>query len=251
MFWHSRRKTRPIGSGQQLHNKGPLVLRNISFQCSPESTFPRKSLLTESPLSLAEQVLYHLQQTSSATKNRGGIVAMTLAEQRGTGVLSIPRRNAATSACLSRDARDELFSTSSDAHSKTILLVDDEPCLLEVRRLIFEALGYFVRTTNSGEEALEVLQLEVVDAVILDYLLPGMDGEEAARRIRKRHPNIPIILSSGGFSAPDRVLKSANAFVNKGEGPEALIEVLEEQLQLVPDVRPHPAEPARFSQSAD
>jgi two-component system CheB/CheR fusion protein len=108
----------------------------------------------------------------------------------------------------------------------------------------------FVRTANSGEEALEVLQVDVMDAVILDCLLPEMDGEEAARRIRKGHPNIPIILSSGGFSAPDRVLESANAFLNKGEDPEALIEVLEEQLQLVPGVRPHPAEPARFSQSA-
>jgi CheY-like chemotaxis protein len=170
---------------------------------------------------------------------------MTLTQRRGAQVSYSPRRNATAFGSLSCEARYAGRSRNSGPHAKTILLVDDEPCLLEVRRLVFEALGCHVFTAGSKEGALEVLQVNAVDAVILDYLLPGMDGEEAARRIRKAHSNIPIILSSSGFAAPDRVLKSANAFVSKGAGPEALLEVLEQQLQLVPDGRPHPAESAR------
>ena len=73
-----------------------------SIHRSHASRLSRKSLLRESLLSLAEQVLYHLQQTSSATKNRGGVAAMILAERRITDAPNGPRRNAATSACLSR-----------------------------------------------------------------------------------------------------------------------------------------------------
>jgi CheY-like chemotaxis protein len=176
---------------------------------------------------------------------------MTLTHRRGTQVSYSSRRNTTACVSLSSEARYAERSRNSDPHDKTILIVDDEPCLLEVRRLVFEALGCRVLTADSEERALEVLLVNAVDAVILDYLLPGMDGEEAARRIRKARSNIPIILSSSGFAAPDRVLESADAFVSKGAGPEALLEVLEQQLQLVPDVRLHPAEPARLSQSAE
>jgi CheY-like chemotaxis protein len=118
---------------------------------------------------------------------------------------------------------------------KTILFVDDEPSLLEARRLVFEALGYRVLTADSGEKALELLQLNTVDAVVLDYLLPGMDGEETARRIRTARANIIIIFCSGGFSAPQRVLEVVSASVSKGKGAVALLEVLERQLQIVPE----------------
>src|SRR5437867_13056198 len=81
--------------------------------------------------------------------------------------------------------------------TKTLLFVDDEPSILSMRRLVFEALGYSVLTAISGEEALETLEQCDVDAVVLDYLMPGMDGEETARHIRKLRRGIPIILSTG------------------------------------------------------
>ncbi len=176
---------------------------------------------------------------------------MALAQRRGTQVSNSPRRNATAFGSLSREVRYEGRSIDGDPHSKTILFVDDEPRLLEVRRLVFESLGYRVLTADSGEDALEIARVNAVDAVILDYQLPGMNGGEAARRIRKEHPSVPIILSSGGFSAPDRVLESANAFVSKFAGPEALLEVLEQHLQLVPDGRTRTAQLARLSQSAE
>jgi CheY-like chemotaxis protein len=70
-----------------------------------------------------------------------------------------------------------------------------------------------------------------VAAVVLDYLMPGMDGEETAHRLRKVRSDIPIILSSGCLAVPDRVLEVVNAAVEKGARPEVLIEVLAQQLR--------------------
>jgi CheY-like chemotaxis protein len=132
--------------------------------------------------------------------------------------------------------RNEKESQAQKSHRsmKTILFVDDEPSILSMRRLVFEALGYSVLTATGGQDALEVFAMYPVDAVILDYLMPGMDGEETARRMRKMRSDIPIILSSGCLTVPKRVLKVVNAAVEKAARPEALIEALAQQLTLCP-----------------
>jgi CheY-like chemotaxis protein len=115
--------------------------------------------------------------------------------------------------------------------AKIVLFVDDEPSILSMRRLVFETLGYAVLTATCGEDAVEIFAMHPVDAVVLDYLMPGMDGEETAHRLRKVRSNIPIILSSGCLAVPDRVLEVVNAAVEKGARPEVLIEVLAQQLR--------------------
>jgi len=131
---------------------------------------------------------------------------------------------------LTHERVRESLSRKSSRISKTVLFVDDEPAILSMRRLVFEALGYSVLTAISGEEALEALDLHQVDAVVLDYLMPGMDGEETARRIRKLRSDIPIILSSGCLTVPERVLEVVTVAVEKAARPEALIEILEQHL---------------------
>jgi CheY-like chemotaxis protein len=109
--------------------------------------------------------------------------------------------------------------------------------MLAARRLMFEFMGYSVLTAESGKEALELLRSKKVDAVVVDYMMPGMDGEETARRIRKIRPNLPIVLSSGCLSVPQRVLDAVDASVNKGVQQEKLFEVLEQQLSRPPMAR--------------
>lgn len=121
--------------------------------------------------------------------------------------------------------------TSPNLPCRTILLVDDEPSILQVRRLIFESEGYSVFTAESGEEALEILRIRPVDAVVLDYLMPGMNGEETALGIRKLRGNVPILLSSGCLQLPARVLAIVNASVDKILGPEPLIVAVEQHLR--------------------
>jgi CheY-like chemotaxis protein len=138
---------------------------------------------------------------------------------------------------FSREMRDKGHLRDSYPPSQTILFVDDEPSVLAVRRLIFEAVGFSVLTAESGEEALELLRSNTVDAVVLDYMMPGMDGEETARRIRAIRADIPIILSSACFSVPPRVSQLVSASVNKGVPQQLLLEALQQQLQPVPIAR--------------
>jgi CheY-like chemotaxis protein len=143
-----------------------------------------------------------------------------------------------------RSAHEEgraMLSAESHRTAKTILFIDDEPSILEMRRLVFETLGYSVLTAISGEEGLEAFRLNAVDAVVLDYLMPGMDGEETARRIREVRIDIPIILSSGCLMVPERVLEVVTAEVRKGARPEVLIQVLEQQLHSLCDRAPTPS----------
>ncbi len=162
---------------------------------------------------------------------------MSLSQESNPQVSYNARRNGNSSESFSREAPTKVRWKNGYAPSRTVLFVDDEPEILEVRRLIFEVMGYSVLTAESGEEALELLRSNAVDAVVVDYLMPGIDGEETARRIRRMRANLPIILSSGCFSVPQRVLETVNASVNKGIRPEMLFDVLEEQLQLMPTAK--------------
>jgi CheY-like chemotaxis protein len=80
-----------------------------------------------------------------------------------------------------------------------VLVVDDEEMVREVAGGMLEGLGCRVITVESGERALEVLASgsEKVGLVMLDLTMPGMDGEETFRRIRKISPRIPVIVFSG------------------------------------------------------
>ena len=78
-----------------------------------------------------------------------------------------------------------------------ILLVDDDP---QVRTTIgrgLVALGYQVREAESGLAALAILNAERPQLVILDFVMPGLDGAETAREIARIAPDLPIIFSTG------------------------------------------------------
>ncbi|MGA7877935.1 MAG: response regulator [Desulfoferrobacter sp.] len=82
----------------------------------------------------------------------------------------------------------------------SVLLVDDELEFLEtlVKRLKKRNLA--VQGVKSGEEALEWLAKESVDVVVLDVKMPGMDGIETLRRIKKSHPLVEVIMLTGHAS---------------------------------------------------
>ena len=78
-----------------------------------------------------------------------------------------------------------------------VLLVDDELSFVETvqKRLAVRRLE--VRVANSGPAALEELARDPVDVVVLDFKMPGMDGIEAIRAIKERHPLVEVILLTG------------------------------------------------------
>jgi two-component system, OmpR family, response regulator MtrA len=74
----------------------------------------------------------------------------------------------------------------------TVLLVEDDPAARQGLELALRRLGYEVRLAETGEAALDGLS-ETTDVVVLDVMLPGVDGFEACRRLR-RHSDIPVIM---------------------------------------------------------
>lgn len=84
-----------------------------------------------------------------------------------------------------------------DNKNKHILIVDDEQDLCWILGEILEEEGYKVSSANSGEETIDRVKKGNVDLIILDVMLPGMDGLEALRRIKKLHAKLPVIMITG------------------------------------------------------
>lgn len=80
---------------------------------------------------------------------------------------------------------------------KIILIVDDEESIRQSLSGVLTDDGYEIVTAGSGEEALKSLEEDVVDLVLLDIWLPGVDGIEALRTIKSDYPQLPVIMMSG------------------------------------------------------
>ena len=98
-----------------------------------------------------------------------------------------------------------------------ILIVEDEPSLRELGRILLVAQGYEVRGAEDGFEGLAALKQSLPDIIISDLQMPNMNGFEFLSVVRRRFPMIPVIAISGefsGVSVPESVL--ADAFFQKG-----------------------------------
>jgi excisionase family DNA binding protein len=118
-----------------------------------------------------------------------------------------------------------------------VLIVDDDERLREYVRVNLEAEGYVVREASSAEEALSALGEESPDLILLDVMMPEVDGWEALRRIQE-HTGvgaIPVIMFSGkvdGESADEARSRGAQAFIGKPFDPRSLIESTRQQLPV-------------------
>jgi CheY-like chemotaxis protein len=111
--------------------------------------------------------------------------------------------------------------------SHLILCVDDELIGLRVRKVLLERAGYRVLTAQDGTEGLRIFEHEPVEAVVLDYSMPGMHGGEVAGRMKQIKPDIPILLLSAYLGLPSDVTKLVNLYMTKGEGAPVLLQKLE------------------------
>jgi len=86
-----------------------------------------------------------------------------------------------------------------------VLVVDDDPNVLRVMKRGLVYAGYGVDEADSGETALAAARERAPDLVILDVMLPGLDGLEVCRRLRTASPQLPILLLTARDRVPDRV----------------------------------------------
>jgi DNA-binding response OmpR family regulator len=87
-----------------------------------------------------------------------------------------------------------------------ILVVDDEPAIVTVVRERLEREGFAVRAVASGEEALAHMDADPADLVVLDVMLPGMDGFEVLRRLRGAGHTVPVIVLTARDEDVDKIV---------------------------------------------
>jgi two-component system alkaline phosphatase synthesis response regulator PhoP len=90
--------------------------------------------------------------------------------------------------------------------STKILVVDDEYNIVELVKYNLENSGYEVKEAYDGEEALDMISMERFDLIILDLMLPKIDGIEVCKRLKREEPYIPIIMLTAKSSEADKVL---------------------------------------------
>jgi CheY-like chemotaxis protein len=93
--------------------------------------------------------------------------------------------------------------------------------------MMLEREGYEVFVAASGEDGLSLLERQPIDAIVLDYQMPTMNGADVAKLIRESRPDLPIVLLSGYVEdVPTAALNLVNAFVTKGGSPGQLLHVV-------------------------
>jgi len=99
---------------------------------------------------------------------------------------------------------------------KIVLCIDDNEDWLSARRSFSKPLATVLTAPNGGK-GLKLASFHPVDVVIVDYLMPEMNGQEVAIKMRQLRPQAPIIMLSGVRDIPEHALKSVDAFIAKDQ----------------------------------
>jgi excisionase family DNA binding protein len=118
-------------------------------------------------------------------------------------------------------------AASGSRPAPLVLVVDDDPRIREFIRVNLEIDGYAVREAGSAEEGLAALEAEPPDLILLDVMMPQVDGWEMLKRVRERHgvDSIQVIMFSGQVDddADQASAGGAQAFIGKPFNPQELV----------------------------
>lgn len=107
----------------------------------------------------------------------------------------------------------------------SVLIVDDDVKLVKLLQTYFEKEGYIAYAANNGLDALQIVRLQKPDIMVLDLMLPGLDGLDVCRRIRKEN-DIPIIMLTARDEESDRLVGleiGADDYVTKPFSPKEVV----------------------------
>ncbi len=113
-----------------------------------------------------------------------------------------------------------------------ILCIDDDGAGLEARKELLEIAGYEVLTAQSGEQGLGLFASHPIDAVVIDYKMPGMNGDRVAMQMRDVKADVPILMLSGYSELPTNELSCVDAFLSKDEPWSTVVSTLDRLLNL-------------------
>ncbi len=127
-----------------------------------------------------------------------------------------------------------LSPVTKNMSEKEILVIDDEQMILEMLDQILSSAGYVVRTALGGKEALELFTEHPVKLVLTDIKMPGIDGYQLLREIKKKEPDARIVLMSGysnDLSIREAIELGADEFVVKPFKGREILQVLESAME--------------------
>jgi CheY-like chemotaxis protein len=113
-----------------------------------------------------------------------------------------------------------------------ILCIDDEPSNLMLRKLVLQSAGFSVLAASSGKEGMNLFSSNPVDALVIDFSMPDMDGGMVAVRIKELKPRIPVIMLSAYPGAQDGLDGAVDLFIEKGGDPKKLIRRIETLVKI-------------------
>ena len=126
-----------------------------------------------------------------------GVVTVRSSPGRGSVIsVYLPESEKLT---LEEHGRRRSAESGVDPEADTVLVVDDDPVVLEIHGVMLSAMGYEVLMASNGEEALELFNAKrrAIKVVVTDYAMPGLNGMELAEALWKKAPALPVILASG------------------------------------------------------
>jgi len=111
-----------------------------------------------------------------------------------------------------------------------ILCIDDHWNGLIGRKMLLEKNGYEVLGASGGDEGLKLFRSNRVDAVVLDYQLPGMNGDVVAAKMKRIKSSVPIMMLSAYEPLPKNKLKAVDAFLSKSQPTAKLLSNLQHMI---------------------
>lgn len=121
---------------------------------------------------------------------------------------------------------------------KKVLCIEDEPEMIDLIKLILERKGFEVLGAVGGKEGLEVIRREMPDLILLDLMMPEVDGWEVFRQMRadERLKDIPVIVVTAKAQSIDKVLglhiAKVDDYVTKPFGPQELLRSVNKVLAM-------------------
>ena len=229
-----------VNAAQAMPKGGNLYIRTENIHYKANSTIPHglkagrylKTSVTDTGIGMDKETQHKafdpffttkemgrgtglgLASAYGIIKSHGGIIEITSEKDKGsTFDIYLPATK------KERKTKKEIKEPALTGNEK-ILLVDDEEMIISEVSGMLNALGYHVRSAKSGQEAVRVLakNRDEIDMVILDMVMPQMNGSQTYDRLKKVNPDVKVLLASGysiNGSAREILERGCNGFIQK------------------------------------
>jgi PAS domain S-box-containing protein len=201
----------PGGGNLYLETRNIIADENFAQRYSVKPGKYVKISITDTGSGIDEKIKERIFEPFFTTKEMGRGTGLGLASAYGIirnhgGIITVySEKGHGTTFGIYLPASDKIVPSEKPSigdvlrGNETILLVDDEPMIIDVGRDILQALGYTVIVAKNGEDAIGIYRekKDTIDLVILDMIMPGMGGAETFEVLKAIKSNVAVILSSG------------------------------------------------------